>query len=129
MLVAIAVTTSKESKADMLITKSPMLIEVGDGNPYYILPSKTVLHHVDDYDEGHSVYKVHFYYKGDPPADEFSADKENLICPLWLGDIDASTLKDMFMRFPLSKEDVQSIIKVNGLTKADLADIIRSLPD
>jgi hypothetical protein len=53
----------------------------------------------------------------------------SFIDPLWLANIDADTLKDIFKRFPLSKKDISAALKANEITKDDLADIIRAMPD
>lgn len=121
--------SNTDKNTDMYITNMPLVIEIGNGSPYYILPAGVMLHYEKSFAEGYTRYKAHFNYKGPLPADKFVTDKENFATPMFLGDIDEATLKDMFTRFPLSKEDVQSVIKAAGLTKADLADILRSLPD
>jgi hypothetical protein len=53
----------------------------------------------------------------------------SFIDPLWLANVDPEALKEIFKRFPLSKKDVAAAIKANEITKDDLADIIRSMPD
>jgi uncharacterized protein (DUF433 family) len=53
----------------------------------------------------------------------------SLIDPLWLANVNEETLKEIFKRFPLSKTDIAAAIKANEITKDDLADIIRSMPD
>lgn len=53
----------------------------------------------------------------------------NYIAPVWLDKITKDELKEMMQHFPLSKSDVLEIIKSNELTRDDLADIARQLPE
>jgi hypothetical protein len=129
ILMGISAISLKAENTDMYITNMPLVIESGNGSPYYILPAGTMLYYEQSYPEGFTRYRAYFNYKGLLPADKYVSDKINLKAPQFLGDIDEARLKDMLTRFPLSKADVQSVIKANGLTKADLAEIMGSLPD
>ncbi|UZE12726.1 hypothetical protein [Pseudomonas sp. B21-053] len=117
----------------MIKTKEPLLLEGPNGDEHdYVLPVGTTLYHDKSYPEGFDRYLVYLNHKGVIAHEEVPMKPEYggaLIDPLWLSNIDAETLKDLFKRFPLSKEDVAAAIKANEITKDDLADIIRSMPE
>ncbi len=118
---------------DMVKIREPLLIagRSGDEN-YYVLPRGTTLYYDQSYPEGFSRYMVYFNHQGIIAGDEVPMKPEyggTLIDPLWLTNVDADTLKEIFKRFPLSKKDIAEAIKANEITKDDLADIIRSMPD
>ncbi|MDN3220988.1 hypothetical protein [Pseudomonas nunensis] len=117
----------------MIKTKEPLLLEGPNGDEHdYVLPVGTTLYHDKSYPEGFDRYLVYLNHKGVIAHEEVPMKPEYggaLIDPLWLSNIDADTLKDLFKRFPLSKEDVAAAIKANEITKDDLADIIRSMPE
>lgn len=124
---------SKSHGVPMIKTKEPLLIEGSNGDDNaYVLPLGTTLYYDQSYPEGFSRYWVYFNHKGVIAGDEVPMKPEyrgSLIDPLWLSNVDADTLKEMFKRFPLSKHDIAAAIKANALSKDDLADIIRSMPD
>lgn len=116
----------------MLKTHEPLLIaaEYGDDN-YYVLPPKTVLYRDAVMPEGHVRYIAYFYHKGAIAHEEIPMKPEyggHYYTPQWLYNINANTLKEIFGRFPLSKEDVATAVKANEITRDDLVDIIRSMP-
>lgn len=117
----------------MIKTKEPMLIGGKDGDEnYYVLPMGTTVYYEKSFSEGFSRYMVYFNHSGPIVGDEVPMEPKyqgSLVDPLWLSDIDADTLKEIFKRFPLSKKDIAAAIKSNEITKDDLADIIRSMPD
>lgn len=117
----------------MIKTKEPLLIEGPNGGENdYVLPQGTTLYHDKSFPEGHDRYVVYFNHKG-PVAYKDVALKTGyggpFIDPLWLADVDADTLKEIFKRFPLSKQDVAAAISASEITRNDLADIIRSMPE
>ncbi|QVW26896.1 hypothetical protein KJF94_14280 [Pseudomonas hormoni] len=117
----------------MLRTKAPLLIEgvEGDDN-YYVLPAGVTLYYDKSFPEGHDRYIVYLNHKGAIAYEDVPMKPEyqgNFISPLWTSNIDSDALKKIFKRFPLSKEDVVAAIKSNEITRDDLADIIRSLPE
>jgi hypothetical protein len=118
---------------DMVKTREPLMIAGrGDDENYYVLPRGTTLYYDQSYPEGFSRYMVYFNHQGVIAGEEVPMKPEyggTLIDPLWLTNVDADTLKEIFKRFPLSKKDVAEAIKANEITKDDLADIIRSMPD
>ncbi|WP_236188893.1 hypothetical protein [Pseudomonas pharyngis] len=124
---------AKGRDLEMIKTKEPLLIEGqgGDDN-YYVLPMGTTLYHDKSFPEGHDRYVVYLNHKGAIAHEEVPMKPEyggSFIDPLWLANIDADTLKDIFKRFPLSKKDISAALKANEITKDDLADIIRAMPD
>ncbi|TEA59377.1 hypothetical protein EIY71_23445 [Pseudomonas sp. CH235] len=125
--------SAKVRDLEMVKTKEPLLIEGqgGDDN-YYVLPMGTTLYHDKSFPEGHDRYVVYLNHKGAIAHEEVPMKPEyggSFIDPLWLAKIDADTLKDIFKRFPLSKKDISAALKANEITKDDLADIIRAMPD
>jgi hypothetical protein len=124
---------SRAHDMKMIKTKEPLLIEGPNGDEnYYVLPLGTTLYHDKSFPEGHDRYVVYLNHKGAIAHEEVPMKPEyggSFIDPLWMSNIDADTLKEIFKRFPLSKEDVAAAIKSNGFTRDDLADIIRSLPE
>ncbi|CAI8778354.1 Transmembrane protein [Pseudomonas sp. IT-P100] len=124
---------SRSHDVKMIKTKEPLLIEGPNGDEnYYVLPLGTTLYHDMSFPEGHDRYVVYLNHKGAIAHDEVSTKPEyggSFIDPLWISNIDVDTLKEIFKRFPLSKEDVVAAIKSNEITRDDLADIIRSLPE
>ncbi|NKF29548.1 MULTISPECIES: hypothetical protein [unclassified Pseudomonas] len=125
--------SAKGRDLEMVKTKEPLLIEGQDGDDnYYVLPMGTTLYHDKSFPEGHDRYVVYLNHKGAIAHEEVPMKPEyggSFIDPLWLANIDADTLKDIFKRFPLSKKDISAALKANEITKDDLADIIRAMPD
>lgn len=124
---------SKTPDRAMIKTKEPLLIEGPNGDEnYYVLPLGTTLYHDKSFPEGHDRYVVYLNHKGAIAHEEVPMKPEyggSFIDPLWVSNVDADTLKEIFKRFPLSKEDVAAAIKANEISKDDLADIIRSMPE
>ena len=117
------------------ILKSPMVIftEKDKTLPCFIFPKGVSVYYDSDskYFDGFTRYIVYVNISdadtGDNSILEKSSDKS--ISPVWLHKIDKDTLEFMLHNFPLSKNDLSLIIKENGITKDDLADIIRNMPD
>ncbi|QJI42469.1 hypothetical protein HKK52_16515 [Pseudomonas sp. ADAK2] len=131
-----AVVLSNVSSAygrHMIKTTEPLLIEGRNGDEHdYVLPIGTTLYYDKSYPEGFDRYWVYLNHKGVIAHEEVPMKPEYggaLIDPLWLSNIDADTLKDLFKRFPLSKEDIAAAVKANQITRGDLADILRSMPE
>lgn len=131
-----AVVLSNVSSAygrHMIKTTEPLLIEGPNGDEHdYVLPLGTTLYYDKSYPEGFDRYLVYLNHKGVIAHEEVPMKPEYggaLIDPLWLSNIDADTLKDLFKRFPLSKDNVAAAVKANQITRDDLADILRSMPE
>ena len=121
-------------KTKMYRTKEPLLISYREieGNPFYVLPPGTVLYLDEVMPEGFCRFMVYANFKGIPNSEEIPMKLEwggNYIAPVWLDKITKDELKEMMQHFPLSKSDVLEIIKSNELTRDDLADIARQLPE
>lgn len=120
---------------NIFILKSPMAIFTDEDKtlPCFIFPKGTSLYYDSDskYFDGFSRYIIYVNISdadtGDNSILERSSDK--MISPVWLYKIDKDTLEFILHNFPLSKSDLSLIIKESGITKDDLADIIRSMPD
>lgn len=115
-------------------TKEPLLISYREieGNPFYVLPPGTVLYLDEVMPEGFCRFMIYANFRGIPNSEEISMKPEwggNYIAPVWLDKITKDELKEMMQHFPLSKGDVLEIIKSNELTRDDLADIVRQLPE
>lgn len=111
--------------------KEPLQISGEDGG-YYFIPVGTVLYLQTSFDEGHDLYWTPFFHKGKIEAEEVKLEPKHsgrLVMPLWLNNLDEDQLKDLFARFPLTKSDVKAAINANDITKDDLVDIIRSMPE
>ena len=52
-----------------------------------------------------------------------------MISPVWIYKINKDILEFILHNFPLSKSDLSIIMKESGITKDELADIIRNMPD
>ncbi|TWD51582.1 hypothetical protein FBY12_0077 [Pseudomonas sp. SJZ131] len=124
---------SRDHGMKMIKTKEPLLIEGPNGDEnYYVLPLGTTLYHDKSFPEGHDRYVVYVNHKGSIAHEDVPMKPEyggSFIDPLWISNIDADALKEIFKRFPLTKDEVAAAIKANGITKDDLADIIRAMPD
>lgn len=114
-------------------TKEPLLIEQGEERktPFCLLPAGTTLYLDEAMPEGFCRFVIYANFYGIPEAEEISMKPEwhgRYIAPLWLDELDGDNLKAMLRQFPLTKDDVLEIIKSNGLTRDDLADMARQLP-
>jgi hypothetical protein len=119
------------SSMKMFRIKEPLQIS-GEDDGEYILPVGTVLYYEDSFAEGHSLFWTPFYHKGKIDWEEVHLEQKHqgrLIVPLWLNNINAEQLKALFARLPLTKSDINAAIKANQITKDDLVDIIRSMPE
>ncbi|TBN47429.1 hypothetical protein EYC95_10040 [Pseudomonas sp. BGI-2] len=133
VLAFVALNVSRTHDMSMIKTKEPLLIEGPNGDEnYYVLPLGTTLYRDKSFPEGHDRYVVYLNHKGAIAHEEVPMRPEyqgDFISPLWMSNVDSDALKKIFKRFPLSKEDVAAAIKSNKITRDDLADIIRSLPE
>jgi hypothetical protein len=116
-------------------THEPLLISPNsdpEDSRYYVLPAGIVLYLDGGMDEGHVLYHAYFYHKGSIAHDVvpmLPKYKGSLIAPSWLWNIDSDALEGMFKGFPVTKRDVAAAIKASQMTREDLIDIIKSLPE
>lgn len=107
--------------------KEPMLISNSSGAPYYMIPKDTVLHFEKGFAEGHQLYKIDVFFKGELPANQLAADATSE--STWLYPLDADDIQKILHQYPLSKEDLVQILKTRKMTRDDLAQIVRDWKD
>lgn len=105
----------------------PMLIATPKGAPYYMIPAGTALHFQYGFSEGHQLYTIKIFAKGELPATEISADTS--VESTWLYPIDADDVPTILHQYPLSKDDLVRILKARKMTRDDLAQIVREWKD
>jgi hypothetical protein len=102
--------------------EEPLLIEGEKQNSYSLLPVGTVLYYDKSWDEGHSTYHVYFHLKGEfksTPADSIGID------PIWLRTVDSDELPKLLSEYPVSRDELVSLLKAKRATKQDLVQILR----
>lgn len=107
--------------------KEPMLISNSSGAPYYMIPANTVLHFEKGFAEGHQLYKIDVFFKGELSADQLPPETASE--STWLYSIDADDVQKVLQQYPLSKEDLVQIMKARKMTRDDLAQIVRDWKD
>lgn len=106
--------------------EEPLLIEGEQQKTYSLLPAGSVLYLDKSWPEGHQTFHVYFHFKGDfkaAPADP------KTISPLWLRTIDREELPKLLNEYPLSKQELATILRARGVTKAELTQILREWPE
>lgn len=106
--------------------EEPLLIEGEKQNSYSLLPAGTVMYYDKSWDEGHSTYHVYFHFKGEFKS--VPTDSED-IDPIWLRTIDSDELPKLMSDYPVSREELISILKAKRATKQDLVQILRDWKD
>lgn len=109
----------------------PLQISGEDGG-HYFLPTGTVLYLEKSFDEGHDLYWTPFFHKGRIDATEVHLEPKHqgrLVVPQWLNNLDGMQLKELFSAFPLTTSDIKAAVRANQLTREDLLEIIRSMPE
>ncbi|MDR2487945.1 MAG: hypothetical protein LBD42_00310 [Desulfovibrio sp.] len=104
----------------------------GNDEGFYFIPVGTVLYLEKSMDEGHDLYWTPFYHKGAIDATEVHLEPKHegrLVIPQWLNNIDKDQMEEIFSKFPLTKYDIKAAVRANHITRDDLADIIRSVPE
>ena len=107
--------------------REPMLISTSKGEPYYMLPTNTVLRYQRGFSEGHQLYSVEVFAKGSLPADKIASDTD--VDSTWIYPIDADEVSNLLKNYPLSKEDLVRILKARKITRDDLAQLVREWKD
>jgi hypothetical protein len=118
---AIHMTTKKA-----FAIQEPLLIEGEKQNSYSVLPAGSVLYLDKSWPEGHDTYHVYFHFKGDFKA--IPADSD-MIVPLWLRTVDSSELGKLVNDYPISRDELATILKAKRVTKQDLAQILHDWVD
>lgn len=132
ILVLVAQHVYKAYQVKMYRIKEPLLISNGEFEGIYILPAGTVLYLDGSMPEGFYRFIIYANFNGIPDSEKIPMKLEwggNYIAPVWLEKITKDELKKMMQQFPLTKKNVLEIIKSNELTRDDLADIVRQLPE
>jgi hypothetical protein len=106
--------------------QEPLIIEGEKQNGYSLLPTGTVLYYDKSWDEGHSTYHVYFHFKGRFKAVPIVGDG---IDPIWLRTIDADELPKLMADYPVSRDELISILKAKRATKQDLVQLLREWND
>lgn len=122
LLTGVLSMTSKKA----FTIEEPLLIEGEQQKTYSLLPAGSVLYLDKSWPEGHQTFHVYFHFKGDfkaAPADP------KMISPLWLRNIDREELPKLLNEYPLSKQDLTTILRTRGVTKAELTQILREWPE
>ncbi|AZN35250.1 hypothetical protein [Iodobacter ciconiae] len=103
--------------------QSPMLIESPEEGAYYLLPKNTTLYFKKSMPEGYSQYALYLNYKGP----EIQGEKTEGISPTWIYSPEKEDVTDLIKKYPLTKEQLKSLLKINQFTKNELIEIINSL--
>jgi hypothetical protein len=106
--------------------EEPLLIEGEKQASYSLLPVGTVLYYDKNWEEGHSTYHVYFHFKGQfksMPTDSGSID------PIWLRTIDRDELPKLMSDYPVSKDELISILRAKRATKQDIVQILSDWKD
>ena len=106
--------------------EEPLIIEGEKQNSYSLLPTGTVLYYDRSWDEGHSTYHVYFHFKGSFKSVETDGTG---IDPIWLRTVDGDELPKLMADYPVSREELISILKAKRATKQDLVRILRDWSD
>lgn len=104
-------------------TKEPLVIAGDAQHSAAILPVGTTLYHRHSWPEGHSTFMAYFNFKG---TFEFERTDPTVISPLWLFSVEKEDIAKLSGSYPLSKDDLISLLKARKVTRDDLADIVRN---
>lgn len=107
--------------------KEPMLISSSGGEPYYMVPANTVLRFQRGFAEGHQLYSIDVFVKGELSADRIGKDAS--IESTWLYRIDADDVAKIMSEYPLTKDDLVRILKARKMNRDELAQIVRDWRD
>lgn len=105
----------------------PMLISSSKGEPYYMLPTNTVLRLQQGFSEGHQLYTIQVFAKGKLPASEINESTPTE--STWIYPIDRDDVTKILSQYPLPKDDLIRILKAHKMTRDDLAHIVREWKD
>ncbi|WP_373989476.1 hypothetical protein [Duganella sp. BuS-21] len=102
--------------------EEPLLIEGEKQNSYSLLPAGTVMYYDKSWDEGHSTYHVYFHFKGEFKSAPTGGDG---ISPIWLRTVESDELPKLMADYPVSRDELSTILKAKRATKQDLLQILR----
>lgn len=115
-------STHKTTKVHTL--EHPLVLTGAESsNTFNILPKGTTLHFDQSYDEGFTRYKVYINIDR-MPLNLVTLQDPTRIIPLEARQPDAEELKKMLGKYPLTKSDLQSILKSGQLSKEDVKEIL-----
>lgn len=114
------------SSKKALRLEEPLLIEGEKQSSYSLLPVGTVLYYDKSWEEGHSTYHVYFHFKG-----QFKSMPTEMegIDPIWLRTIDRDELPKLMSDYPVSKDELISILRAKRATKQDIVQILSDWKD
>ncbi len=102
--------------------KEPALISTPLGQPYYLLPSETVLYHQYALEEGPEIYALQMMVNGRLSMERLAPDES--APPLQLFAVETDDLKGLLADYPLSKEDLIRILKARQVTREELEQMV-----
>lgn len=102
--------------------KEPALIATQSGQERYLLPADTVLFHQASFAEGHSLYAIEVMLDGQLQRERLKQGE--FAEPLWLYNVATEDVKKLLNEYPLSKEDLVSILKARQITREELEQIV-----
>ncbi len=114
------------SKTTYLKLKEPLLLESeGKSQDFHVLPAGTALYKDRDFPEGFTRYIIYLNIKSDFAAEEIVSDKPNLIDPIWGHAVRRDDLPFLMATTPVTKADLERILKARKMTREELAQIVR----
>lgn len=123
----------KDNAMNVCITKAPLSIfNMKSQHPaYYYLPEGTLLHVYMGFDEGHTAYIAYFSVddevKMKDAASHINLGDAVYIDPIWIQKLHKGSLISALCSYPLTKEEVKSILKARKLSKAELVELVRAV--
>ncbi|MBX9756375.1 MAG: hypothetical protein K2X80_16575 [Pseudomonadaceae bacterium] len=107
--------------------KEPALIASPSGQQRYLLPASTVVYHQAGFAEGHSLYAIEVMFDGQLQLERLKQGESAE--PLWLYNVETEDVKKLLNEYPLSKEDLVSILKARKITREELEQIVLDWAD
>ncbi len=102
--------------------KEPALIATPSGLDRYLLPANTVVFFQAGLDEGPGLYAIQVMFGGGLQLERLkqgeSAER------LWLDSVEIEDVKKLLNDYPLSKDDLVSILKARKITREELEQIV-----
>jgi len=115
---------STHKMTDIHTLEHPLVLTGAESsNTFNVLPKGTTLYYDKSFDEGFTRYKVYINIDRMPLKLEALQDPTTII-PLEARQPDAEELKKMLGKYPLTKSDLQSVLKSGQLSKEDVKEIL-----